>query len=79
MLVLVRLLFVFVLRMLMPVRLMIFSVFVLMTVGVLMRMTVLDVAVPVFMVMRVGVLVFVFHDASARKYICSESRRGSIY
>lgn len=70
MLVLVR--FFCVVRMLMPVRLGIFSMFMLMIVGMLVGMTVLDVAVPVLMVVHVSVLVFVCHGASARKYITGE-------
>ena len=62
MFVLVRFLLVFVLRMVMPG-------FVLMTMGVLVRMTVLHVPVTMFVVMIVSVLVFLFHAPSARKHI----------
>jgi hypothetical protein len=69
MFVLVRFLLVRAVLVLMPVLLVILSVFMLMTVDVLMRMTVLEIAVTMFMVMLVGVLVLVFHNPSPRKYI----------
>jgi hypothetical protein len=52
----VRLPFVLLVRLLVPVVDVILSVFMLMTMGVLMRMAVLDVSVRVLVVMHVGVL-----------------------
>jgi hypothetical protein len=68
MFVLVRFLFVFVVRMFMPVLLVVLSLFVLMAMGVLMRMTVLDVSVTMLVVMLMSVLMLVFHNTSAPKY-----------
>jgi hypothetical protein len=64
MFVVVRFLFVFVGRMLIPVLLMLLSVRMLMSMGVLVGMTVLEVPVVVFMVVLVSV--FVFHNPSAQ-------------
>lgn len=70
MLVLVRL--AFVRRMLVLVMFVIRSMLVLMAMNMLVRMAVFEIAVPVFMVVRVGVLVFMFHVASVQVSLGSE-------
>lgn len=70
MLVLVRL--AFVRRMLVLVMFVIRSMLMLMAMNMLVRMAVFEIAVPVFMVVRVGVLVFMFHVASVQNSLGSE-------